>query len=65
MLKPAGWSDKAGAWNAGGWVSKIDDSDTIYAYSGSGAQSAAQTKADELAAADDSGREYMIEEVDE
>jgi len=65
MLKPNGWDNKAGAWNAGGWVSKIDDSDTIYAYSGSGAQSAAQTKADELAAADDSGREYMIEEVDE
>ena len=65
MLKPGGWSDKAGAWNAGGWVSKIDDSDTIYAYSGSGAQSAAQTKADELAAGDNSGRQYMIEEVDE
>ena len=65
MLKPTGWSDKAGAWNAGGWVAKIDDSDTIYEYSGSGAQSAAQTKADELAAADNSSREYMIEEVAE
>ncbi len=63
MLKPAGWNDLAGAWNAGGWVSKFDDSDTIYEYSGSEAQTNAQTKADELAAADNSGRKYMIEEV--
>jgi hypothetical protein len=65
MLKPDGWDNKAGAWTAGGWTAKIDDSDTIYEYSGSGAQSAAQTKADELAAADNSGRQYMIDEVDE
>ena len=65
MLKPDGWDNKAGAWNAGGWVAKIDDSDTIYEYSGSGAQTNAQTKADELAAADNSGREYMVMEFNE
>ncbi len=63
MLKPEGWDDKDGAWSAGGWVAKIDDSDTIYEYSGSNAQTNAQTKADELAAADNSDRQYRIEEV--
>ena len=41
----------------------VDDSDTIYEYSGSNAQSDAQVKADELTAADTDGREYKKEQV--
>jgi len=65
MLKPDGWDDKAGRWDVGGWVATLGSGDAIYEYSGSGAESAAQTRADELAAADSSGREYTIEEVPE
>ena len=65
LTKPDDWNSSRGGWIAGGWVAKIDDSDTIYEYSGSGAQTNAQTKADELAAADNSGRQYMIEEIAE
>ena len=25
MLRPDGWDNKAGAWTAGGWTAKIDD----------------------------------------
>ena len=65
MLAPDSWNPKAGDWNGGGWVAKIDDSDTIFEYSGSNAQTSAQTKADELAAADSSTRKYMVMEFDE
>ena len=64
MLKPDGWDDKAGAWDAGGWVALLHDDDTIFEYSGSGAQSEARAKADELLASDDDGREYMVEEIE-
>ena len=63
LTKPDDWNSSRGAWIAGGWVAKIDDSDTIYEYSGSNAQSDAQVKADELTAADTDGREYKIEQV--
>jgi len=63
MLKPDDWDDKAGRWDAGGWVASLDSGDTIFEYSGSGAQSEAQAKADELSASDADGREYMVEEI--
>ena len=63
MLRPDGWDNKAGAWDAGGWVSLLHDDDTIFEYSGDGAQSEAQAKADELSASDDDGRKYMVEEI--
>jgi hypothetical protein len=30
MLKPDGWDDKAGRWDAGGWVATLNNDDREY-----------------------------------
>lgn len=67
MLKPDNHDPKFGAWYTGSWVSQIDDSDTLWEFTSSNAQSAsdaATAKADELNASND-GRKYRIQIIEE
>ena len=64
MLKPDNHDPKFGALYTGSWVAQLDDSDTLWEFSGSNASSSAVTKKDELQSAD-ANRKYRIEEISE
>tara|TARA_B100000902_G_scaffold394042_1_gene449534 strand:- start:2842 stop:3072 length:231 start_codon:yes stop_codon:yes gene_type:complete len=66
MTKPEEWDFKHGTWppNPTAWVAQLDDSDTLWEFSGSNASASAVTKKDELQSAD-VNRKYKIEELPE
>jgi len=66
MTKPEEWDFKHGIWppSSTAWVAQIDDSDTLWEFSGSNASASAVTKKDELQSSD-ANRKYRIEEIPE
>ncbi len=66
MTKPEGWDFKHGIWppSSTAWVAQLNDSDTLWEFSGSNASAYAVTKKDELQSSD-ADRKYRIEEIPE
>ena len=66
MTKPKEWDFKHGTWPPypTAWVAQLNDSDTLWEFSGSNASASAVTKKDELQSSN-SDRKYRIEELPE